>query len=482
MKPGHTSVKRTAVFAAALMVTLSGALDRGMRAQAPATEAAAAPAQPAVLEPAVLEKKIDELLAAHAKVNGFTGTVLLASKGQPVFAKGVGYANIEWQIPNTTKTKFRIGSMTKQFTSMLVMQLREQGKIKLEDSVCVYVTPCPDTWKPVTIHHLLTHTSGIPAYTGIPSWQATNMVPKTIDQMVAIFRDLPLQWIPGDRYAYNNSGYFLLGMVIEKAAGKKYEQALQDMILTPLGLTDTGYDWSKTIIPRRASGYSGRGAALENAPPVDMQQPYAAGALYSTVDDLLKWDQALYTEKLLPAAAKQVMWTPFKENYAYGWLVLEPSPGVFGGHRRVFHTGGINGFATIIVRLPDANVTIIALANNDRASPSNVARDVAAIYYGQPYTIPAERTVVTLDPAVLDRYPGKYELAPGFVITITREGTSLMAQATGQGKFELFPQSETVFFARVTELSATFVKDADGKVSQLMITQGGGTRPAKRIE
>ena len=194
---------------------------------------------------------------------------------------------------------------------------------------------------------------------------------------------------PGEKYAYDNSGYFLLGVVIEKASGKKYEQALQDMILTPLGLTDTGYDWSKTIIPRRASGYSGRGAAIENAAALDMQQPYAAGALYSTVDDLLKWDQALYTEKLLPAAAKQVMWTPFRDNYAYGWIVSEPAAALFGGHRRISHSGGINGFSSVIVRLPDPNVTVIVLANNDAANAAAVARDVAAIYYGQPYTIPA---------------------------------------------------------------------------------------------
>lgn len=471
-----------ALFAAALVVILAGALDRGMRAQTQAAPAAVVPAQPAALDRSVLEQKIDELLAAHAKVNGFSGTVLLASRGQPVFVKGVGYANVEWQVPNTAKTKFRIGSMTKQFTSMLVMQLREQGKVKLEDSVCVYVTPCPDAWKPVTIHHLLTHTSGIPTYTGIASWRETNMVPKTIDQMVAIFRDLPLQWTPGDRYAYNNSGYFLLGVVIEKASGKKYEQALQEMILTPLGLTDTGYDWSKTIIPRRASGYSGRGASVANAAALDMQQPYAAGSLYSTVDDLLKWDQALYTEKLLPAAAKQVMWTPFKDNYAYGWIVSEPSAALFGGHPRLAHSGGINGFSSVIVRLPDTNVTVIVLANNDTVNASAVGRDVAAVYYGQPYTIPAVRTVATINPAVLDGYVGKYELAPGFVITVTREGNSLMTQATGQGKFEIFPESETTFFAKVTELSVTFVKDAGGKVTHFLLTQGGRVQTAKRIE
>jgi CubicO group peptidase (beta-lactamase class C family) len=378
---------RMRLFTSALTLVLFAGPVPVMRAQAPAAPAPVVPAQPAALEPAVLETKIDELLAAHAKVNGFSGSVLLASRGVPIFAKGVGYANVEWQIPNTTTTKFRIGSMTKQFTSMLVMQLREQGKVKLEDSVCVYVAPCPDAWKPVNIHHLLTHTSGIPTYTGIAAWQATMMMPKTIEQMVAIFRDLPLEWVPGEKFAYNNSGYFLLGVVIEKAAGKKYEQALQDMILTPLGLTDTGYDWSKTIIARRASGYSGKGDTLQNAAALDMQQPYAAGSMYSTVDDILKWDQALYTEKLLPAAAKQLMWTPVKENYAYGWGVPPPAA-AFGGHRRLAHSGGINGFSSMIVRLPDPNVTVIVLANNNTVNASAIARDVGAIYYGLPYTVP----------------------------------------------------------------------------------------------
>ena len=381
------------VVAGGLTLALSaGALAARVSTQAPAAQQAVIPAPPAPLDRGALEQKIDELLTAHAKVNNFSGTILLASQGKPLVAKGVGYANIEWQVPNTTKTKFRIGSITKQFTSMLVMQLREQGKVRTEDSVCAYVTSCPEAWKPVTIHHLLTHTSGIPTYTGIASWREANMVPKTIEQMVGIFRDLPLQWTPGDKYAYNNSGYFLLGLVIEKASGKKYEQALQDMILTPLGLTDTGYDWSKTIIPRRASGYSGRGGPLTNAAPLDMQQPYSAGALYSTVEDLLTWDQALYTERLLPAAAKQLMWTPFKDNYAYGWVIGEPAQALFGGHRRIAHGGGINGFSSVLVRLPDTNVTVIVLANNDSVNVSAIGRDIAAIYYGQPYTLPVERT------------------------------------------------------------------------------------------
>jgi CubicO group peptidase (beta-lactamase class C family) len=381
--------------AVVLIATVSPA---GLLGQAPAPPPAAAGAsRSGATDAATLTKKVDELLAAHQKVNDFSGTVLIASQGKPLLAKGYGYANIEWQIPNTTTTKFRIGSITKQFTSMLIMQLREQGKVRLEDSVCVYVAPCPDTWKPVTIHHLLTHTSGIPTYTGIASWRATNMVPKKLDEIVAIVRDLPLQWTPGDKYAYNNSGYYLLGIVIEKASGKKYEQALQEMILTPLGLTDTGYDWSQTILARRASGYSGRGGSLTNAAALDMQQPYAAGALYSTVEDLLKWDQALYTERLLPNAAKAVMWTPFKDGYAYGWNIGQPAPALFGGHQRIAHSGGINGFSSVIVRLPDPNLTFIVLANNDSANAAAIGRDLAAIYFGHPYAIPEERKVAAVD-------------------------------------------------------------------------------------
>ena len=449
-------------------------------AGAPAT---VAPVKPADLDPAALNAKIEEYMQGAVKTNGFTGTILLARDGKPLVSKGYGYANIEWQIPNTSQTKFRLGSITKQFTSMLVMQLREQGKLKLEDSVCAFLTPCPDTWKPVTIHHLLTHTSGIPTYTGLPEWRKVNMMPKTIDEMIGFFRDLPLQWTPGEKYAYNNSGYFLLGAVIEKITGKKYEDVLRDQIFAPLGMSDTGYDWSATIIPRRASGYTGRPPDLRNAAAIDMQQPYAAGALYSTTEDLLKWDQALYTEKLLPAAAKQVMWTPYKENYAYGWIIGNPSPQTFG-HRRVSHGGGINGFTTVIIRLPDVNVTSIVLANNDSLTGGAgvIGRDLLAIYYGQPYSIPKPRTVATVDPSIYDRYVGKYEIRPEFVFTVTREGNSLMTQATGQGKIEVFPESETRFFPKVVDATITFEKDASGKVVALVLTQGGRDQRGKKIE
>ena len=160
------------------------------------------------------------------------------------------------------------------------------------------------------------------------------------------------------------------------------------MILTPLAMMDTGFDSHTEIIPRRASGYQNRRGELRNAAAIDMRQPYAAGALYSTVEDLLKWDQALYTDRLLPTATKQLMWTPFKENYAYGWLVSAPMPNQFGGHRRIEHGGGINGFSSTIIRLPEPNVTAIVLANNESVNASAIGRDLLALFYGERYTPP----------------------------------------------------------------------------------------------
>jgi CubicO group peptidase (beta-lactamase class C family) len=468
---------------ALLLFLLAVATPTAVLAQSAAPEAAAAapaPAKPAALDPPALVARVEEYMQGQIKTNGFTGSILLAREGKPLVSKGYGYANVEWQIPNTPQTKFRVGSITKQFTSMLIMQLREEGKLKLEDSVCLYITRCPDTWKPVTIHHLLTHTSGIPTYTGLAEWRKVNMMPKTIEEMIDFFRELPLQWTPGEKYAYNNSGYFLLGAVIEKAAGKKYEEALQERIFTPLGMSDSGYDWSATIIPRRAAGYSGRAPNVRNAAALDMQQPYSAGSLYSTTEDLLKWDQALYTEKMLPAAAKQIMWTPFRQNYAYGWQISAPSAATFG-HPRVSHGGGINGFSAMFVRVLDDKVAAIVLTNNETANAGAVTRDLLAIYYGQPYTVPAPRTVAKVNPAIYDRYVGKYEVAPNFVMTVTREGNSLMTQATGQNKIEVFPESEFRFFPKVIEATITFELEA-GRVVALVLTQGGRDQRAKKIE
>jgi D-alanyl-D-alanine carboxypeptidase len=447
---------------------------------APGAQVATAPALPS---DATIVQRVDAYMQTEIRVNGFSGTILLARKGAPIVAKGYGPANAEWDIPNTPRTRFRLGSITKQFTSMVVMQLQQQGKLKVQDPICQYLTPCPDAWKPITIHHLLTHTSGIPSYTSSPSYMATMMVPKTVDQMVAGFRDLPLEFEPGSQFKYNNSGYFLLGVLLEGVTGHPYERVLRDQIFTPLGMRDSGYDSPTRILPMRASGYSRQGSELTNAPYLDMVQPFAAGALYSTVEDLLTWDQALYTEQLLPNAARSAMFTPFKNDYAYGWQVPTPSPQTFG-RRQVAHGGGINGFSTMIIRLPEENITSIVLSNVQQASTGRIARDLLAILFGEPTAVnnavAAARTVAKVDPKVYDAYVGQYPLAPTFILTITREGDRLMTQATGQPKFEIFPESETTFFLKVVDAQITFVKDDRGTVTHLILHQGGRDQKAPK--
>jgi CubicO group peptidase (beta-lactamase class C family) len=438
------------------------------------------PAVPTSASDSTIVSKIEEYMQAQARVNGFSGTILLARKGVPIVAKGYGWANAEWEIPNTTQTKFRLGSITKQFTSMAILQLQEQGKIKVQDPICTYVSPCPDAWKPVTIHHLLTHTSGIPSYTNFPTYTKTMMVPMTIEQMVAGFRDLPLEFEPGSQFKYDNSGYFLLGVILEKVSGKTYEDVLRDQIFAPLGMKDSGYDHSDVILSRRAAGYAGQGSSFVNAAYLDMVQPFAAGALYSTVEDLLKWDQALDTDKLLPAPAREAMFTPFKNGYAYGWSVPIVSPQTFG-RRQFTHGGGINGFSTMIMRLPDDNVTSIVLANNQQAPSGAIARDLLAIFFSQRYQMPVERTVAKVNSKLYDTYIGQYQLSPTFILPVTREGDRLFCQATGQPKNEIFPESDTKFFLKVVDAQLTFVKDERGAVTQLILHQGGRDQRANRL-
>jgi CubicO group peptidase (beta-lactamase class C family) len=306
-------------------------------------------------------------------------------------------------------------------------------------------------------------------------------MPKTVDQMVAGFRDLPLEFEPGSQFKYDNSGYFLLGVLLEKVTGQPYERVLQNQVFSPLGMRDSGYDNTGRILPMRASGYSRQGSDSANAPYLDMVQPFAAGALYSTVEDLLKWDQALYTDQLLPGPARIAMFTPFKGDYAYGWQAPPPSPQTFG-RSQVAHGGGINGFSTMIIRLTDENITSIVLSNVQQAQTSRIARDLLAIMFGQPYQVAVLRTVAKVDPSVYDAYVGQYQLAPTFILTVTREGDRLMTQATGQPQFEVFPESETKFFLKVVDAQITFVKDESGKVTHLILHQNGRDQKAVKTQ
>ncbi|HSB08433.1 MAG TPA: serine hydrolase [Blastocatellia bacterium] len=424
-----------------------------------------------------LTPKFDEYMSALLKQGRFTGCVLVARDGKVVFSKGYGMANVELDVPNTPQTKFRLGSVTKQFTASAILLLQERGKLNVTDPICKYVENCPTAWSEVTIHHLLSHTGGIPNFTSLPDYVPKMMMPVAAQEMIARFKDKPLDFKPGEKWSYSNSGYFLLGFIIEKVAGESYESFLQKNIFEPLKMTATGYDHFETILKHRATGYSLAKGKPVNSAFIDMTQPFSAGSLYSTVEDLFLWNEALFGGKVLSAKSFEAMTTPVKNNYGYGLgIITDPK------RKSISHAGGINGFATNLLRLPEERVTVVVLRNADYGTPApgRISLDLAAILLGEKYEIPAAVSEIKVNPKIYDAYVGRYQLAPNFILEISKVGDRLMAQATGQPAFELFPESETKFFLKVIDAKVTFVKDDKGQVTHLILHQGGD-REAKKI-
>ena len=347
--------------------------------------------------------KIDGLMKLYFDDGQFNGTVLVAENGKIIYEKGFGLANMEWNIPNKPDTKFRLGSITKQFTSMLILQLVEEGKLSLEGKL----SDClpyyrQDTGKKVTIHHLLTHTSGIPSYTNLPKFGSEiSRNPYRVEDFVKKFCSGDLEFEPGARFSYNNSGYFLLGAVIEKITGKAYEKVLEEWIFKPLGMKNSGYDHYATILSGRAAGYESSLDGYSNAPYLDMSLPYAAGSLYSTVKDLYIWDQALYTDRLLPAGRKELLFKPHVPNgggaYGYGWSIGKRKlPQSKREIAVIAHSGGINGFSTRIERYVDDKHLIVLLNNTGGTNLGEMSAAIGRILYGEPYERPKKSIARTL--------------------------------------------------------------------------------------
>ncbi len=425
-----------------------------------------------------LAATMDEYLQAYVKLDRFMGTALVAKGGKIILDKGYGFANIELQVPNSPSNKFRLGSITKQFTATAVLQLREHGKLNVTDLVCKYVENCPEAWKTITIHHLLTHTSGIPSYTGFPDFPKPRMmrIPLSPLEIVMLSRDKPLDFPPGEKWSYDNTGYVFLGYIIEKISGEKYADYLRKHIFDPLDMKSSGYDDTRTILPGRAAGYSRGPDGYVNADYLDMSLPHAAGSLYSTTGDLYRWDRALYTEKVLTRKSLDAMFTPVKNNYGYG-LMFAPQ----FNHKQIGHGGGINGFSTQISRFPDDDAAVILLSNVDFANAGNLARGLTAILFGEKYELPKAYKQVSIDPKLLDRYVGTYKGVP-LSFTVTKESDRLFVQATGQPKVEIYPYSDNQFFLKVVEATVEFSPLDAPHAAELILNQNGARIVAKRAE
>ena len=412
--------------------------------------------------------RMEQIIDSFATAKQFMGAVLVAEDGRVVLDKSYGFANVEWQVPNTAQSKFRLGSITKQFTAASILLLEQQGKLSTDDLVKKYMPDAPAAWDKITIYHVLTHTSGIPSFTGFSDYHANEVKSYTPEQLVAWFKDKPLEFQPGTDWRYSNSGYVLLGYLIEKISARSYAQFVRDNIFDPLGMKDTGYDAFTEIIPHRAAGYRNGPNGLENAPYIDMSIPLSAGALYSTTHDLLKWEQALFGGKLLNAAELKKMTTPFKQDYACGLMILKGP----NGHSMITHGGGIEGFNTAMAYYPDNKLTVVALGNLNGDAPDEIANKLGMTAYGEKVVLNSERKEMVVDPALLAEYVGTYKLAPNFDLAITIEGKQLMSQATGQPKVPLFAESPTKFFLKVVDAQVEFFKEG-GKVTYLVLHQNG---------
>ena len=323
------------------------------------------------------EASANALLQAAVNADEFSGVVMVAKGGLPVYRKAFGLANRELGVPNTPETKFRIASITKSFTAAAVMQLQEQGKLKADDPISFYYPGCPASWRAITIRQLLTHTSGLPDYTNLPGFQDRDVrLDRTPDETLNLIRDMPLDFEPGSRFSYSNTGYVLLGYIVSKVSGERYSDYVGKHILVPLGMRGSGYDSNAAIIPSRAQGYDRDATGFVNAP---FWPFYADGGLYSTVDDLLRWDLALDNGVMFSPDSIAAMTTDYGHGYGFGWYV-----GRKFGHRRIGHGGGVPGFLSQIERFPDDQLTVIVLANETTAHSQRLAEGLAAIYLGIP--------------------------------------------------------------------------------------------------
>lgn len=534
-----------------------------------------------------LARYANQLCSQTYPANEPGAAVLVMKDGQVVLRKGYGMAHLELGVPIQPDQVFEIGSITKQFTATAILMLQERGKLSVDDEVTKYLPDYPTHGHKVTIDHLLTHVSGIPSYTNLIEWRAQVRKDLTVQQVIDLFKDKPLEFNPGERWAYSDSAYFLLGAVIEKVSGKSYEDFIEQEIFAPLGMKSSRYGHQREVIPGRVAGYDQTAdGGYRIAEYISMTQPYAAGSLMSTVDDLALWAEALAGGKVLKKESLERMTTPAKlksgmsTKYAYGLGVSEGD-----GTRIVEDGGSIFGFAADLLHVPDQRLVIVVLSNNpaQEPGPENLAYRVALKSLGKPWeerkavqldpstldeyagvyrfdetttraifhegdkliaqrrggekheiqaasrddffyedsdsrihfrrdaqgkitgmdflqrfgpdeigaktdepfpAEPAERQAIQVDPGLYDAYVGVYELAPGFHLTLTREGDRLMAQPTGLPKAELFPESETKFFLKVEDTQIEFQRGPDGKVTGLTLFQRGRQRqtPAKRVK
>jgi CubicO group peptidase (beta-lactamase class C family) len=530
----------------------------------------------AAADPALVTR-LRELAASHyASTDAPGAAVLVVDDGETLLREGFGMADLEMGVAIAPEMVFRIGSITKQFTAVAILQQVAKGTLALDDPLTKFLPDYPTHGKTITVEHLLTHTSGIRSYTDMESFTGTMRRDMTPDEIIASFRDEPMEFDPGTKWHYNNSGYILLGKILEMVSGQSYEAYVEEHLFAPAGMTRSDYGSATRIVPGEVEGYTQEGDGWRNADYISMTLPYAAGSLLSTVDDLKRWNDAVLAGTLVSRDLLEKAFTSYRladgsaTHYGYGWATQEA-----GATRVIEHGGGINGFVTDSIMVPSEGVFVVVLTNREgresnaeyvanlllgevlgkpRPKPVEMAAEALPVFEGV-YLFPGDvrrtitveegrlvsnreggskipleplgddrflfsesfdgyrfhrdaagkvtgvtmerryggneegvltdaaivrRQAIALAPALLDRYPGRYELAPGFVLEVTRKDDQLWAQATGQPAFQLHPESETRFFLQEVDAQISFTLEGD-VATALTLHQGGRDMPAKKL-
>ncbi len=431
-----------------------------------------------------VSRAIDTFLSRVYAQDAPGAAVIAVKKGHVVFRGAYGMADLEQSVALTPDMVFRLGSITKQFTAAAILILMEQGKILVDDPITKFLPDYPVGERTITVAHLLSHTSGIKSYTGIPGYMAEEIkADLEIDELIDVFDDLPADFSPGESFRYNNSGYVLLGAIIEEASGQSYESFVDEQIFQLLDMKSSYYGNHERIIPRRVAGYGWRDGGWQNAPYLSMTQPHAAGSLLSTVDDLAKWDAALWSGEFLSGESSKKQTSPFSLNggdstrYAYGFFI-----GELVDHPMVSHGGGIHGFSTFAMSLPDDEIYVAVLTNSpgNVASPSFVARKIARMVMGKPLP---ERKVIDLDEKMMDAFVGVFSIRGGFSITVSREKGQLLAEPSNAPPRAIFASSETEFFQHGETGVMRFLREEGQRVTHLeLVTENGRSHRLARRE
>lgn len=428
------------------------------------------------------QAELDAYIKALEKHQNFHGSVFVAKDGEVLLNKGYGFADFEQNTNNISQTKFAIGSITKQFTAMAIMQLNEKGLLNVEDKISKYFPDFPNG-DSITIHNLLTHTSGLTNYTNLIEFLNIDFNNKDPMKTIELIKNLPLEFEPGKEFSYSNTNYVLLGMIVEKITDMSLEEYLQKNIFTPLNMSNTGSYYIENNQFPDATPYTG---FLEVYPVDDelvLTQAYGAGNIYSTVEDLYRWDRALSTEQLVKKETLDKIFTeyitmPGAGSYGYGWMIADTDM-----ERQIFHGGNTMGFTANIARYPEKDLVVVILTNSAYYDTTSLTNALTSIVLDKDYEMPEVLKEIEIeDPNLYDNYIGKYEFIDGTYINITKIEDKLYTQVTSQNAFEILPLSNNRFFAKDVDIRIEFIKDEEEKITELVLEQLGMTFVCKRVE